>query len=96
MPYIYFLKILLITLFQLFHAANVAGALIVNSIHPEPNYKLTKNKEDIDELTDNVIHKYPIWINRGSVGWASRTPVVIDVSLSKNILGGDLKILFAE
>ena len=49
----------------------------IDSVVPAPNYELTRDADDLLQLTDGQTFSFPIWGNRKSVGWVQRTPVVL-------------------
>lgn len=53
---------------------------IVDVSHPA-NYKLTKNPNNLDQLTDGKIVKHPIWTRNGSLGWVNRTPLSLNLNI---------------
>ena len=69
--------------------ANVAlGAKCV--FEPAPKYRLTRDKEDADQLTDGVyVDAKPIWLSRKCVGWGTKDGTTVSVTLD---LGEDMPI----
>jgi hypothetical protein len=53
-------------------------------LNPKPNYSLTTDAQDFNQLTDTSIARYPIWVHKESVGWSAKTPVLIKVKLKIN------------
>ncbi len=58
----------------------------------EPNYGLTKNKEDEFDLTDGILSKHPrgIWFDKAAVGWYSQEVtqginLLLDLGKNENI-----------
>lgn len=51
--------------------------LQINSAVPAPNYELTRDADDLAQLTDGQMLSFPVWSSRKSVGWAQRTPVIL-------------------
>lgn len=49
----------------------------IDSASTKPNYPLTQDEKDLEQLTDQVIEPFPAWTRRGSVGWSQRTPVTL-------------------
>lgn len=43
----------------------------------EPNYPLTRDKHDLEQLTDHALVPFPAWTHRESAGWSQRTPVLL-------------------
>ena len=64
----------------------------VLDLTPEPNYRLTKDKSDIHQLTDGVKNKFPIWTNRNSVGWSDNGLVILDLGIPDTMRKGYLRI----
>lgn len=42
-----------------------------------PAYRLTRDQNDREQLSDGVLNPFPFWTHRASVGWSQATPVVI-------------------
>ncbi len=72
---------LLIMFIGAFCAGNSFAIEVSNSI-PEPNYFLTKNATDLVELTDGILHKFPAWTKKGSVGWKAASTILLELNLS--------------
>ena len=53
--------------------------LDVINAHPSPNYYLTKDTNDLTQLSDGVITKGVMWTKKSSVGWRKQTPIVLDI-----------------
>lgn len=53
--------------------------LRVEASNIEPNYPLTRDKRDLEQLTDQLTVPFPAWTRRESVGWSHRTPVLLTV-----------------
>lgn len=43
----------------------------------EPNYPLTRDDRDLEQLTDHTVMPFPAWTHGESVGWSQRTPVLL-------------------
>jgi hypothetical protein len=73
--------------------------LTLSSATPSPNYSLTADENDIEQLTDGETSRYPIWLDRASVGWAQRTPVLLRGRLRQGdagTVGATLQLLVAK
>ena len=66
-------------------------------VDPSPNYHLTKDPDDIAQLTDGRTVPFPMWMNRAAVGWAKTTPIKLWLDLrgtdvTKSNFSGRLRI----
>lgn len=59
-----------------------ASNVQILSLTPAPNYPRTTDPLDIQQLTDGILEKHPMWVRKGGVGWARLTPIIIKVSVS--------------
>jgi hypothetical protein len=57
----------------------IAGTppLQILSALPAPNYSATKDRADLDQLTDGVLTAFPPWVKEESVGWTQTTSVLL-------------------
>lgn len=79
-----FLSILLLHA-SLAHSATLIP-IEVTSISIKPNYKLTQDRNDAIQLTDGYLSPdFYIWKNRKSVGWQSKTPVTICMTIQPDL-----------
>lgn len=76
------------------------GTLIIKNILPLPNYRLSVDDNDIQQLTDNKTLRFPIWTKKESVGWHNRTPIMLSAEIlsanNKNRIQGRLRIHTAK
>ena len=63
-----------------FYISNLSALEVSNSI-PNPNYHLTKSANDLVELTDGVVHQFPAWIRKESVGWKAASAILLEINL---------------
>ena len=54
--------------------------LTVTGFSRAPNYLYCTDREDKSQLTDGRLSEYPIWVEKGTVGWSETTPIAIEVS----------------
>lgn len=65
---------------------------------PIPNYKYTKDANDVSQLTNGSTVIYPMWIQQSAVGWSNHTPVSVSLSLkdtvatTRNRFSGTLRV----
>lgn len=69
-----------------------AVAFSVVELLPDPNYPLTKDAFDAEQLSDGKIMKYPIWLHKEAVGWNDRSPVNIKIELNDDEIAKSSKI----
>lgn len=84
----------------LFSITTSSFALTVKHATPLPNYQLTKNDTDLQELSDGLIYRHPAWTQKGSVGWINTSTIQLDMALD-GVIGnschtGTLKIITAK
>ncbi|MCL4779485.1 MAG: hypothetical protein KJ049_04815 [Gammaproteobacteria bacterium] len=60
-----------------FSAYAGSPALQIYSAVPAPNYEITRDADDLAQMTDGHRNQFPIWTNRKSVGWQNKSPVVL-------------------
>jgi hypothetical protein len=58
-----------------------ANAIEITKLTPTPNYYLTKNTDDLKELTDGLVYLHPAWKRTGSVGWKDASSIKLDIYL---------------
>jgi len=68
----------------------------ISKLSPQPNYSLSTDENDIQQLTDTEILRFPIWSKKGCVGWHKRTPVKISAKIEAKNNNGVLKIHTAK
>ncbi len=71
----------LILFFGVFYASNLSALEVSNSI-PKPNYHLTKSANDLVELADGVVHEFPAWTRKESVGWKAVSTILLEINLN--------------
>jgi hypothetical protein len=57
------------------------GAITINNVFPLPNYSLSTDEDDIKQLTDKEILRFPIWSKKKCVGWQNRSPIKISAKI---------------
>ncbi len=74
-------------------------SIIVKKMMPEPNYIPSKDNSDIEQLTDGIVLDFPIWSQKGNVGWHYRTPFKLNAGIipgNNNNIQGTLRIHTAK
>lgn len=69
-----------IALFLAVHQSALAygdKAFEATAFSVEPSYPLTRDDNDLEQLSDGVLNPFPIWTHRASVGWQKVLHVVI-------------------
>ncbi len=76
----------LLLIFVFFLASFSVKAYDVIELKPKPNYSLTSDAHDAEQLNDGEKMKYPIWLHKKTVGWNAKSPVKIHLKLNKSEL----------
>ncbi|MGC4097164.1 MAG: hypothetical protein QM706_08610 [Nitrospira sp.] len=79
----------------------MADTLTVTGFSHPPNYALTTDLNDTQQLTDGRLASFPIWSKKESVGWAFTTPIAIELRLlstgaAQNPKSGTLRLHSAK
>ena len=48
---------------------------------PEANYSLTKDADDINQLTDGILVRKPLWIKKNAIGWQLTEVIRLELEL---------------
>lgn len=58
--------------------------LFITHVEPSPNYSLTTDKYDREQIVDGRITNGKMWLHSSAVGWLRKTPVVIKIDVRSN------------
>ncbi len=72
------------------------GLITIKKLLPVPNYELSTDDDDIRQLTDHDILRFPIWTKKGCVGWHKKTPIKISAKLNSKASSGTLRFHTAK
>lgn len=67
-------------MFFLSVAFSYAGPLQVTGFSPAPNYSLTTDPQDMQQLTDGITFPSYLWSHIEAVGWVKKHRIAIDIS----------------
>lgn len=69
---------ILIVCFASIHVEAKEGAIALANFSKAPNYVYCTDSDDAHQLTDGELTHFPIWTQKGTVGWSGATPIALE------------------